>query len=174
MRAVFLDRDGVLNHSRVRNGKPYAPQLLKDFIIYDEALPSLQMLKKAGFLLIVVTNQPDVGNGVTARTEVAYMHNILMQSLPLDKIFSCFHSQPAGCECRKPKPGMLVEAAYEYKLTLRDCFLIGDRGSDIEAGIAAGCQSIFIDRGYAEPIRKKPCKIVGSLSDASKYILADL
>lgn len=168
--AVFLDRDGVLSRSEVRDGKPYAPTRLEDFGLLPDAGPALTALKKAGFLLVVVTNQPDVGNGLVDRAEVDRMNDALADTLPVDAIKTCFHAQSAGCTCRKPEPGMLLEAAEELSIDLSGSFMVGDRWNDIEAGRAAGCRTVFIDRHYGE---RKPANqdfTTDSLDGAARYI----
>lgn len=164
-RAVFLDRDGVLNIPTINNGRSYAPRKLDDFQLYTEAVSSLGKLRQAGFSLIVVTNQPDVGNGLVDSAVVESMHQKLCILLPIDAVKVCFHSQMDDCYCRKPKPGMLLDAAREFNINLTASFLIGDRWSDVEAGRQCGCFTIFIDRGYHE---KKP-----NLSDATVYSLTE-
>ena len=108
--AVFLDRDGVIVVPEFRDRRSFAPRRLQDFRLYPEAAASLQKLKRAGFLLAVVTNQPDVGNGLMSRSEVEAMHEIMRRELPLDAIKVCFHGQVEGCDCRKQKPGMISRA----------------------------------------------------------------
>src|SRR5437867_900966 len=107
--AVFLDRDGVIVIPEFRDGRSFAPRSLDGFRVYPEAAASLQKLKRAGFLLAVVTNQPDVGHGLIARSEVDAMHEVMARDLPVDAIKACFHRQGENCECRKPKPGMILE-----------------------------------------------------------------
>lgn len=170
--AVFLDRDGVLNVSDVRDGKPFAPRYVDAFEIYDEAPASLARLRVAGFRLIVVTNQPDIGNGLVDPAQVAAMHARLLSALPLDDVLMCPHSQEAGCGCRKPKPGMLLEAASRHRIDLTASFMVGDRAGDVAAGQAAGCRTIFIDRGYAEAAPDAPDFVVPSLSAAVDVILS--
>lgn len=149
--AVFLDRDGVLNRSLVRDGKPYAPRNLSDFHILPEAAAALARLKAAGYLLVVVTNQPDIGNALVDPATVAAMHDLLRKALPIDDIRCCPHTREDGCACRKPRPGMLLDAAAEWNIDLAASAMIGDRAGDMAAGRAAGCGlCIFIDRGYAE------------------------
>lgn len=150
-RAVFLDRDGVLNISEVINGKPYAPRTFKNFHIYSYVPEALQRLKHQGFTLAVVTNQPDVGNGKTDKREVDLMHQALMEQTPLDTIETCFHSHKTECDCRKPKIGLLLKIAAGFGIDPSKSFMVGDRKSDILAGQAFGCNTIFIHRGYKEP-----------------------
>jgi D-glycero-D-manno-heptose 1,7-bisphosphate phosphatase len=171
-RAVFLDRDGVINRCEVRNGKPRAPRRLSDFRLLPGVVAALRALKKARFLLIVVTNQPDIGNGLVERSVVEAMHEKLRRRLPVDEIRMCPHRQDAGCACRKPKPGLLRRAAGKWSIDTRRSFLVGDRSSDIVAGQAVGCYTFFIDRGYAEPQRATPDSIVSSLPAAARLILS--
>lgn len=168
--AIFLDRDGVLNQAIVKNGKPYAPRQLQDFHIFSEAAKVINLFKQVGFLVVVVTNQPDVGNGFVAKSVVESMHIQLSESLVLDSIKVCYHAQNEGCSCRKPKPGMLLEAAQELGIDLSQSTIVGDRSSDILAGQAAGCRTILIDYAYAEPCVKADLT-VDSLQAAASAIL---
>lgn len=172
-RALFLDRDGVLNCAMVRNGKPYPPQRIEEFVLTADSRPALEDLKRAGFRLIVVTNQPDVARGTQSIEVVQHMHEYLSRELPVDDIFVCFHDDSSGCACRKPKPGLITAAGEKYGIDLRQSFLIGDRWRDIEAGHHAGCRTIFIDHQYDE--RKPyipPAMSVKSLREAADWILS--
>jgi D-glycero-D-manno-heptose 1,7-bisphosphate phosphatase len=152
--AVFLDRDGVLSVPEFREGRSFAPRRVEDFKLYDHSISSLQRLKAADFLLIVVTNQPDVGNGLVGREIVEEMHRMMIQTLPLDAVEVCYHSNNDGCSCRKPMAGMLLRAGERLGVDFNNSFMIGDRGSDILAGKKAGCRTIFIDLGYS---KEDPC-----------------
>lgn len=171
-RAVFLDREGVLVIPDFRDGRSFAPRHLEDLHVYDQALDCTRRLKASGFKLVVVTNQPDVGNGLVERGVIEAMHTKLLQQLPLDHIEVCLHGQNDGCDCRKPKPGMLLNAARRLSLDCRRSFMIGDRRSDVEAGLAAGCRTLFIDHGYREPPPERADFVVASLSEATDIILA--
>jgi len=170
-KAVFFDRDGVLVRSLVRDGKPYAARTIEEFEILPESGGVTRDLAEAGFPLVVFTNQPDVGNGLVERPVVEEMNRILQRTLSLTAIKVCYHSQTEGCACRKPKPGMLIEAASEFDLDLSQSYVVGDRKSDIEAGNAAGCITIFIDCGYDEPSPENPDIVVESLTEAADVIL---
>ena len=174
-RAVFLDRDGVLNRPVVRDGRSFPPARMEEFDLYPEAVEACAQLKKAGFLLVVVTNQPDVGRGTQSRELVEAMHAKLRGAIPsLDAIEVCFHAGAAHgqpCECRKPKSGMLLRAAAALDIDLRQSFLIGDRWRDVDCAHAAGCRAVFIDHGYSETLREKPEFTVSNLSDAVSAIL---
>src|SRR5579862_8115574 len=115
-RAVFLDRDGVLNRAIVRNGKPYPPANVDELEILPEAAPALARLAQEGFLLLVVTNQPDVARGRQLGAEVEKMHAAISQALPVDEFFVCYHDDADACNCRKPKPGLLLDAARKYEI----------------------------------------------------------
>ena len=171
-RAVFLDRDGVINRCEVRQGKPYAPRSARDFRLLPGASAAVQALKSAGLLVVVVTNQPDIANGLVSASEVGAMHDKLRDALPIDDIRICPHGQSAGCACRKPQPGMLLEAARDLNIDLERSFLVGDRRGDIIAGQAVGCYTLFIDRRYSEPRPEQPDRRVRSLPSAVKTILS--
>src|SRR5580700_8541421 len=170
-RAVFLDRDGVLTRALVRDGKPFAPVTLAEMEIEPTAPAALAALKAAGFLLVVVTNQPDVARGTARREAVEAMHAALRAALPLDAVFVCYHDDADGCDCRKPLPGLLVQAAGAYSIDLARSFLVGDRWRDVDAGAAAGCRTILIDRGYRERGPVHPPSIrVNTLTEAAEWI----
>ncbi len=152
-RAAFLDRDGVLNRALVRQGKAYAPTRLEDFRLYRSAPAQMRRLAAQGYVLVVVTNQPDVGNGLTPRETVEAMHERLAQEAPIERIYVCYDAQTQATPRRKPGPGMLLEAAQDLGLSLEASVMIGDRWSDVAAGRAAGCRTVFIDRGYAEGLQ---------------------
>jgi D-glycero-D-manno-heptose 1,7-bisphosphate phosphatase len=171
-RAVFLDRDGVLNRALVRNRKPYAPRHLGEFRLLPGAADAVRELKSVGFLIIVVTNQPDVGHGLTTPQTLAAMHARLSERLLLDAILVCPHRQDAGCACRKPKPGMIHQAKSDWGIDVSRSYLVGDRSTDIVAGRAAGLYTVFLDRGYAEPQLEPPDARVRSLRQAVRKILA--
>lgn len=169
--AVFLDRDGVLVETEIRRGKPFAPRSLAEFTVFADAKAHCDRLKQAGFILVVVSNQPDVGNGLVARSVVEAMNEKLRAELPLDAVKICYHSQDKGCACRKPAPGLLLEAAKELILDPAASFMIGDRWLDIVAGKNAGCHTILIDRDYAEKEKTRPDATVRSLGEAVDVVL---
>lgn len=171
-RAVFLDRDGVLNEAIVREGRPYPPTL-ETLRIFPCAPAALAGLKAAGFLLIVATNQPDVARGAVSRESIDAIHDRIRAALPLDGILVCWHAGDGECDCRKPKPGLLLRAAAEYGIDLGRSFMIGDRWRDIDAGAAAGCRTVLIDRQYRERGPAAPPDFRAStLAEAAGWILA--
>ena len=171
-RAVFFDRDGVLNRAVVRGGKPYPPASLRELQILPEASEVLTALHAAGFLLIGVTNQPDVARGTQSRGVVEAINATLLRALPLSEILVCYHDDSDDCFCRKPQPGLLLQASARYNLALSESFLIGDRWRDIEAGQRAGCKTVLLDYGYNERKAEKPADcIVSSLADAVTWIM---
>lgn len=170
--AVFFDRDGVLNRAMVRDGKPYPPQNLDEFEIVENARQDLLRLKGQGFVLVVVTNQPDIARGTTSRSSVDEMNDVLRRELPIDDIFVCPHDSKDACNCRKPAAGLLLDAARHYGLDLRESFMVGDRWRDIDAGEAAGCKTILIDFKYDERgPTNEPDLRTSSLSEAVAFIL---
>jgi len=173
IRAVFLDRDGVINRPLEREHLPYAPAGLDEFEIFPEVPAACRLLKQAGFLLIVATNQPDVGRGTLKREVVESIHAEMCRQLPLDRVEVCYHpgNGLSDCDCRKPKPGMLLRAARDLGIDLGQSWMIGDRWRDVDCGHAAGCRTIFIDRGYAEELKQPPDFRVSNLREAAELIL---
>jgi D-glycero-D-manno-heptose 1,7-bisphosphate phosphatase len=173
-RAVFLDRDGVINRALERKGKPYPPTTLAEFEILPEVPAALKKLKAAHFLLVVATNQPDVGRGTLAQEVVEKIHAHMRVQLPVDRVEVCYHpgKGASDCDCRKPKPGMLLRAAKEWNIDLSQSWMVGDRWRDIDCGHAAGCRTIFIDRGYVETLKQKPDFSAGHLGEAADIILS--
>ena len=169
-RAVFLDRDGVINRAILRAGKPYPPASLAEVEILPDAQPGLEVLKATGFLLIVVTNQPDVARGSQTREAVEAIHAYLQSTLPINRFMVCYHDDQDRCNCRKPAPGLIKDAAQQGGIDLSQSYMIGDRWRDIEAGQRAGCRTIFIDYGYAEQQPQTPDFHVRSLSEAIEII----
>jgi D-glycero-D-manno-heptose 1,7-bisphosphate phosphatase len=170
MRAVFLDRDGVINRTTVRDGKPHPPETLEELEVLDGVPDALSKLRKAGFRLIIVTNQPDVARGAQTRETVEAMHARLTSALAVDEIVACYHDGDA-CDCRKPKPGALIDAARRHDIELERSFMVGDRWRDIEAGQRAGCRCLFVDHGYREQQPAGPFVRVDSLAAAAEWIL---
>lgn len=171
--AVFFDRDGVLNRAFIVEGKPHPPSGLDEFELIPGVLESCRQLKQAGYVLVVATNQPDVGRGTLAKKTVERMHERLLKELPLDRIEICYHSGLSGpdCECRKPKPGMLLDAARELEVDLKQSWMIGDRHKDMECGELAGCRTILIGSGYGEEIKVKPNFTAETIMEAVTIIL---
>ncbi|MFA6311935.1 MAG: HAD-IIIA family hydrolase [Sterolibacterium sp.] len=168
---MFVDRDGVINRAVVRDGKPYPPATLNELEILPGVERAAMTLREAGFLIVVVTNQPDVATGVQCREVVETMHAELLVAGLCDDIKACYHTDADGCDCRKPKPGMLLEAARDWKIDLARSFMVGDRWRDIAAGKAAGCYTFFIDYKYRERRPEDPDAVVASLEDAGRLIL---
>lgn len=173
-RAVFLDRDGVINKAVVREGKPYPPASLSEVEVLPGVKAALERLREAGYLLIVVTNQPDVARGTASKESVEEINAVLSAILPIDEFRTCYHDSSDQCDCRKPNPGALLLAAKAHGIDMRHSFMVGDRWRDVEAGQSAGCKTCFIDYGYAE---KQPEKVdfrVTSLLEAAQIILGEL
>jgi D-glycero-D-manno-heptose 1,7-bisphosphate phosphatase len=170
--AVFLDRDGVINANVLRDGKPVAPTQIDEFRLLPGVEDAVRRLKNAGYLVIVCTNQPDVATGRTARATLDAMHGLVREKLNVNDIKACFHTDNDGCDCRKPKPGMLLAAAREHDIDLAASYMVGDRWRDVAAGRAAGCRTIFVDSGYQQEERNEPDFAVASLPKAVDIILA--
>lgn len=173
-RAVFLDRDGVINRALVRDNKPYPPTTVAEFELLPGVEEACAKLKAAGFLLIVATNQPDVGRGTLSQAALDAIHAEMLRRLPIDRVEVCTHpgQGKSDCDCRKPKPGMLLRAARELGLDLAQSWMVGDRWRDIDCGAAAGVKTVFIDYGYDEQLRAKPDFCVQNLLEAAVIITA--
>jgi D-glycero-D-manno-heptose 1,7-bisphosphate phosphatase len=170
-RAVFLDRDGVINQAIVRGGRPYPPANVDELVMQADAPVALQTLKQAGFLLLVVTNQPDIARGKQTLPAVEAIHQALQKVLPLDDFFLCPHDDADHCACRKPRPGLLLMGAAKSQVDLSRSFMVGDRWRDIEAGAQAGCATVWIDFGYREKRSSiRPSATVNSLRAAVDWI----
>jgi D-glycero-D-manno-heptose 1,7-bisphosphate phosphatase len=169
-RAVFLDRDGVLNAAVVRDGRPYPPTSVDEVEVLPGAEQACHRLREAGFDLVVVTNQPDIARGTQTLEAVQRINNALLAALPLDEVVVCPHDDDDGCDCRKPKPGMLLDAAQRRGIDLSTSFMVGDRWRDVEAGIRAGCRTVFIDRDYDERSVQADVS-VADLAEAAVWIL---
>ena len=169
--AVFLDRDGVLNRARVVDGVPRAAESLDDLEILDDAPGGCHALREAGFLLICVTNQPEIARGRLRRDDVDRIDSRLAAELGLDEVIVCPHDDPDGCACRKPLPGMTLDAARRYDVDLAASYTVGDRWRDIAAGQAAGTTTVFIDRGYDELLIVEPDAVFAGIGEASEWIV---
>jgi D-glycero-D-manno-heptose 1,7-bisphosphate phosphatase len=174
-RAVFLDRDGVLNEAVIREGKPYPPDSPHELRIVAGAGDALARLKSLGLKLIVVTNQPDVARGKQSSAAVDEIHEHMRRTLPVDEFRSCFHDDADRCGCRKPLPGLILEGARQHGVDPTRSFMIGDRWRDVDAGAAAGCRTIWIDAGYRErgPSAPPDAK-VRSLTEAVDWIVSEI
>ena len=171
-KTAFFDRDGVLNHSIVRDGKPYPPSSLNELVIYDDAAACIEKLKAHGFFIIVVTNQPDVGRGTQNIEIVNAINDALMQSLQIDHIEMCIDEKS---DCYKPLPGMLLNCSKKFNIDLKNSYMIGDRWRDVGAGKNANCKkTILLESGYHEDLIYTPDYICDTLTQATHYIMRDL
>jgi D-glycero-D-manno-heptose 1,7-bisphosphate phosphatase len=143
-KAVFFDRDGVINTTVFRKGAHRAPQDMTEFAYVEGVKPTLDALHARGFVLLVCTNQPDVARGWQDRDMVLAFHRKIELDLPVARIYACFHDDTDDCSCRKPKPGLLLQGSDEFDLDLSQSWMIGDRWKDIEAGRAAGCRTVYM------------------------------
>ena len=170
-KSIFLDRDGVLvSIKRVKN-KPYSVDSLNKISIKKNTQKILKKLKYK-FLLIMVTNQPNVSRGLISKSEVNKINNYLKKTFKLDDVFCCYHDDKDKCDCRKPKAGMFIKAKKKWNIDLKKSFMIGDRKKDVDAGKKAGCKNFFIDYNYNEPKpSKKNCIYIKSFNELIDHIL---
>lgn len=169
-RAIFLDRDGVLNRAFIRDNVSYPPAALEQVELMPGAIEMTAWLRELGFYLLVVTNQPDVARGRQQKERVEEINTYLVKCLGLDAVYTCYHDTSDGCDCRKPQPGLLLRAAREWPVSLERSFMVGDRYNDIEAGQKAGCTTFFFDHGHAGRPGVEPDYRVGSLDEVVNII----
>ncbi|MDB4214567.1 HAD-IIIA family hydrolase [Burkholderiaceae bacterium] len=168
-----MDRDGVINRSLVRGGRPFAPTSEDEFSVLPGVHLALRKLRAAGYLNIVVTNQPDITTGLQTYEFLLSVHSSIRRDLAVDAIKVCIHVDADNCTCRKPLPGLLLDAAQEFDIDLASSFMVGDRWRDVAAGQLAGCKEIFfVDYGYSERQPTPPFRVIDSLASAVRYILA--
>ena len=170
-RAVFLDRDGVLNEAVVRERRPYPPDRREEIVRLPGVAGACARLADAGWLLIVVTNQPDIARGRATPEEVDAMNHVVTQGLPISEVVVCPHDDADGCACRKPQPGMLLDAAERWRVDLSASAMVGDRWRDVEAGRAAGVRTFFVDAHYEEALPHEPDHVVTDLAHAAALLL---
>lgn len=171
---MFLDRDGVLIRTHVRDGKPYAVTAAQDVAILDGVRDACEALARAGFMLVMITNQPDVARGKAPRSFVEDVNARLAATLGIDSVRVCFHDDRDNCDCRKPKPGLIIGAAEDLAIDLRCSVMVGDRWRDIEAGARAGCLTVLVGDGYDEVMPRPPDHRTASLADAVPWIRSSL
>jgi D-glycero-D-manno-heptose 1,7-bisphosphate phosphatase len=169
-RAAFLDRDGVINRALVREGKPKAPLTVEELEILEGVEESVDILKSQGYEIVVVSNQPDISRGLLQRSKLDEINAIVSRKTGIRHFRVCPHDNRDRCRCRKPLPGLIIDAATELNLDLPNSFLVGDRWSDIEAGNAAGCNCFYIDYDYDEPKPKNNFVRVSSLLHATTLL----
>jgi D-glycero-D-manno-heptose 1,7-bisphosphate phosphatase len=169
---VFFDRDGVLAIPEIRDGRSFAVRRLEDFALYADAQESVRRVKALGAIAVVVTNQPDVGNGLVTRQVVEHMHQRLRLMVPVDAIYACYHTRADNCDCRKPKPGMLLAASNDLGIDLSRSVMVGDRVSDVAAGHEAGCRAVQIARGDTDEDTAGADWIAANLTEAVDHICA--
>lgn len=182
--AIFLDRDGTINEE-----KDYLHRI-EDFAFIPGAPEAIRRLKEAGYRVIVVTNQSGVARGYFPREDVDRLHQHIQRELTkigtaVDAFYLCPHHPEKGrgefkvdCDCRKGRPGMLLQAAAEHGIDLEASWMVGDKRADLEAGRAAGCRSLLVRTGYGEEELVKGVgalaeAVVDDLSAAADYILGE-
>ena len=169
-KAIFLDRDGVINKAFIKDGLPKSPNSLNELKILPGVKESISRLKKLNFICLVVTNQPDVQRGKIKKNTIIKMNNFLKKKIELDDIFVCYHDDHDNCNCRKPKPGLLLQARKKWNVDFKKSFIVGDRWRDIQAGKKVGCKTIFLDYKYKDIKPKNPDFVTDTLLNAT-YII---
>jgi D-glycero-D-manno-heptose 1,7-bisphosphate phosphatase len=166
---VFFERDGILNRTHFHRTQPFSPLALDDFEVIDQAIEPLERLKASGFVLLTTTNQPGLSRGSLSRRELEQMHALLKERFPLDDILVCPHDEADRCPCRKPKAGLLTEAAFKWRLDLDHSFVVSERWQDAEAARLVGCTSLLVRSSWNGSGHHD--FILDSLSEAAQKIL---
>lgn len=167
--AVFIERDGILNLDRVERDQPVGPLCLQQMEPKTESIEPLRQLKAAGFLLIATTNQPGLSHGTLSRRELDRMHSVLTQMFCVDDFFICPHDANDGCPCRKPKPGLITEAAFKWQINLERSFVVSNKWQDAKAAHNAGCTSLLINspwigKGHRDIVLAKMSEVPAKIS----------
>lgn len=168
-KAIFLDRDGVINKAKIIDGLAYSPRKLEEFEFLPDVKEAVAGFKKKGYLVIVVTNQPEISRGLLKQEDLDRMHTHLKSELDVDDIMVCHHDDHHNCDCRKPKPGMLLDATRKWGIDIRNSYMVGDRWKDIEAGKRAGCRTVLIKNIASGAC--DPCCEISSLIDMERSLL---
>lgn len=168
-KAIFFDRDGVLNRAIVLNNRPFSPKNIKELVI-NKFLKKTLLEAKKNFYLICITNQPEVGRNNFLEKDVEEINISIKNYFKLNDVFSCYHSKDNVCDCRKPKIGLILQAQKKYSINLKESIVIGDRWKDITMGKLAGCKTIFVDYNYDENLIDKPDIRINHLKELKKYV----
>jgi D-glycero-D-manno-heptose 1,7-bisphosphate phosphatase len=164
-KAIFLDRDGIVNKPIILEGKPYPPFIVKQAFLVNNIKNMIDKWHKEGYLVIVVTNQPDISNHLISQRKVEKINRYLQSMAKFDDLFMCPHNEKDKCNCRKPKIGLFLQAKEKYDIDLEESYMIGDRWKDIEAGRRAGCRTIFVNYNYNEEKPHSCDYMVSSIKD---------
>jgi D-glycero-D-manno-heptose 1,7-bisphosphate phosphatase len=146
-KAIFFDRDGVINIPIIKKDKPYPPKEFKDLVLYKQVSKSVLKIRKHGFKVIVITNQPDYQRGLIKKKEILRINNYIKKKFKLDKLYVCYDSDDKSF-FKKPNPGMILRAKKEFNLDLKNSFVIGDTIRDVIAGKKTGCKTFLIKKKY--------------------------
>lgn len=170
-RAVFLDRDGVINRALVRDGVSVPPATVDEIEVLPGVSEACVALRDAGYVVVVVTNQPDVARGTQRRETVEAINAALAERVRWDDLRVCYHDDEDHCACRKPAPGMLLAAAVDWQIDMSSSYIVGDRWKDIAAGQEAGCSTILVGGSGTEAARVTPNFCAPNLAKAATVIL---
>jgi D-glycero-D-manno-heptose 1,7-bisphosphate phosphatase len=169
--AIFLDRDGVLNEAKLVRGVPVPPAHIENVNILEGVKESIELLTGSGYTPVVISNQPDIARGKTTFDEVLEINNYISIKTGIKHFYFCPHDDVNQCECRKPKPGLILNAANELDLDLTASYLVGDRWRDIQAGQSLNLGCFFIDYSYPEKRPQSPYTKVRSLREAVEILM---
>lgn len=171
-KAVFLDRDGVINAIVSRGGKLSVPFSVNEFKVIEGAREAVALLKAHGFVCIVVTNQPDIARGNLSEKNLSAIHKYMQKETGVEAVYFCPHSKDGECNCKKPAMGMVQDAVREHGIVLAESWLVGDRWRDIQMAKNAGLKSILVvtDATKEDVVPMEPDYSVKNLSEAARII----
>ena len=167
-RAVFFDRDGVLNNLVFRDGDYYSPRNLNNFKFFNDAEKVIHTIRDKGYLAIIVSNQPDIARGYLKKSVLNEMTKQLFDKLSVDDVFYCMHDDPDVEECRKPDPGLIIKAQKKWGIDLNQSLMVGDTEKDQGTAKNAGVKFILISRSYNDHINTS--NRISKLTDIPLYL----
>ncbi len=176
-KAFFIDKDGTLTNYDIYSNPALAKEVLKNDIIFDQIVDGLKYIQKKGYKLIIISNQPWISRGIVSHNDIKKLFKNLVQILKkqgieIDDYFYCPHQNLDNCDCRKPKPKMILDAAKKHKINLKESYMVGDKDKDIFAGERAGTKTIFVLTGKNNKLksRVKPTYILKNINHIKKII----
>jgi len=169
--AFFIDRDGVINKSKIVDGVCKPPSDLIGLQLHEGVVLAVENLMLSGITPVVITNQPDVARGIQSREIVEQINDRIKDLTGIVHFYVCYDDDTSNCDCRKPKIGLIKQSSNDLSIDIKRSFLIGDRWKDISAGQTAGVrETFFIDYSYPEKQPSQPFTLVKSLLEASVLV----
>ena len=169
-KCLFLDRDGIINVPLVKKNKPFAPTEISQFRLYKNLNKTLNYIKKLNYLIIIITNQPELSKGNLNKKTLDQMHEIIYSTFPIDDIFVCKCQESSSCKCYKPKPKMLYDAKIKHNIDLKKSYFVGDTYRDVYCASNAGCYSILLKKRYNYEMISKADYVIEKFGQIKKIL----